>query len=236
MIYIQSNTEKTLPHHGDAASALYGAIDSGLDFKLIKFEDIPKFKNLIKSNLFVGSTEFMIKVFLASNIMPKRPPNSNREHEETTLGEVRARVEDGEKLFIKPFEIKLFTGLVVDKFWINSCREFPDYTQVMVYEVIHSIYSEWRLYIHNHQLIDAKNYSGNFKISPSESNYEEIEKIINSNKATFPCAYVMDIGLIDNGCFFIVEYNDFWAIGNYGIPNDLYLRMLKDRYFEIIRS
>jgi hypothetical protein len=27
-----------------------------------------------------------------------------------------------------------------------------------------------------------------------------------------------------------------WAIGNYGIPNDLYLRLLRDRYFEIIRS
>ena len=28
--------------------------------------------------------------------------------------------------------------------------------------------------------------------------------------------------------------NDMWAIGNYGIPNDIYLRALKDRYFQIV--
>lgn len=25
------------------------------------------------------------------------------------------------------------------------------------------------------------------------------------------------------------------SIGNYGMPNDLYLRLLKDRYFEIVK-
>jgi len=27
-----------------------------------------------------------------------------------------------------------------------------------------------------------------------------------------------------------------WAIGNYGIPNDLYVRILKERYFDIMRN
>ena len=27
-----------------------------------------------------------------------------------------------------------------------------------------------------------------------------------------------------------------WAIGNYGVSNDLYVRMLKDRYFDIIKN
>jgi hypothetical protein len=34
----------------------------------------------------------------------------------------------------------------------------------------------------------------------------------------------------------IIEFNDMYAIGNYGVPNDLYVRMLRTRYFEIIRS
>jgi hypothetical protein len=34
----------------------------------------------------------------------------------------------------------------------------------------------------------------------------------------------------------IIEYNDMWAIGNYGMPNDLYLQLLKDRYFEIVKK
>lgn len=41
MIYIQSNSEKNLPHHFDAACAMYGAIESGHDFKTISNKTIP---------------------------------------------------------------------------------------------------------------------------------------------------------------------------------------------------
>lgn len=40
--------------------------------------------------------------------------NSNRESELITLGEAHERVSKGETLFIKPTELKLFTGLVLD--------------------------------------------------------------------------------------------------------------------------
>jgi hypothetical protein len=51
----------------------------------------------------------------------------------------------------------------------------------------------------------------------------------------------MDVGVADltgmNALYtFIVEFNDMYAIGNYGMPNDLYLRLLRERYFEIMRS
>lgn len=65
MIYIQSNSEKNLPHHFDAACAMYGAIESGCDFKLVSYEEVKsgKFDSLIRSRLFVGSVEFMNEVF-----------------------------------------------------------------------------------------------------------------------------------------------------------------------------
>lgn len=31
----------------------------------------------------------------------------------------------------------------------------------------------------------------------------------------------------------MVEFNDMWAIGNYGMANDLYFALLKDRWTEI---
>lgn len=235
MIYIQSNSERTLPHHADAASALYGAIDSCLDYKLISFEDIPKFKNLIKTNLFVGSTEFMREVFKQVNKDPRLPLNSDRPHIEQTLGEVRERILNGEELFIKPKQLKLFTGLVLTPQWINSVKEFPDDTEVLVYNTIKNITSEWRLYIHHHKIIDSKNYSGNFKDQPS---YIFAEEIVNTYKSKMPCAYTMDVGKSVEFRYhsFVVEFNDMWAIGNYGLSNDIYLRMLRDRYFEIMKS
>jgi len=254
MIYIQSNDAQTLPHHGDAASALYGAMDLGLDYKLISYNNIkwddnvefygggkgPEFKinsQILKTNIFIGSTEFMQAVWKVAGKNPKLPMNSNREHVDLTLEQVRKDIEKGIVWFVKPYQNKLFSGLVVDKYSISSLREFKDDLHVMGYKPLPPILAEWRIYIHNNKIVDIKNYSGNFKLEP---NWTYIESELKKQNALhyFPCAYTMDIGkygsLIDH--WTIIEFNDFWAIGNYGIPNDLYVRMLRDRYFEIIRN
>lgn len=240
MVYIQSNKEKTLPHHFDCACALYGAIDSAMDYKLVTFEEVEsgKFDLLIKNNLFVGSVEFMREVFkrIGKNDV-RLPMNSDRPHEVITLQEAHNRVGKGEKLFIKPVEIKLFTGLVLDGMQYSCLKGLPDDTKVMAYEPFkHKISSEWRVYVHNHAMIDSRNYSGDFTDKPD---YFKTANIISKNKKLkFPVSYTIDIGILqdsnEEGENVVIEYNDMWAIGNYGMPNDLYLQLLKDRYFEIV--
>jgi hypothetical protein len=236
MIYIQSNKERTFTHHFDCACALYGAIDNVLDYRLTSFEEVAsgKFDLLIRSKLFVGSTEFMTEVFKRVGLTDVRlPRNSNRESEIITLGEAHQRVANGEKLFIKPVAIKLFTGLILDGMQYSSLEKLPEDTKVMAYEVFpHTLVSEWRIYVHRHNIIDSRNYSGDFTLSPD---YEYVESVIRENKKDFPCAYTIDIGVMRTAENVVVEFNDMWAIGNYGMPNDLYLRALKDRYFEIMR-
>ena len=117
MIYLQSNKEKTRPHHFDVACAMYGAIDNAQDYKFITFEELQSgiFDNLIKSNLFVGSVEFMREVFSKIGLNDVRVPrNSNRQHKVLKLGDVKKMTKQGHKMFIKPFQIKLFTGFVID--------------------------------------------------------------------------------------------------------------------------
>jgi hypothetical protein len=63
---------------------------------------------------------------------------------------------------------------------------------------------------------------------------EYLESVIDSNK-NFPISYTIDIGVLDNGENVVIEYNDMWAIGNYGIDNYEYFSLLKSRYFEIVR-
>ncbi len=238
MIYIQSNKEKTLPHHFDCACALYGAMDSAMDYRLVTFEEVQsgKFDLLIKNNLFVGSVEFMREVFnRIGKIDVRLPKNSNRDSKIITLAEAHEIVSKGEKLFVKPLEIKLFTGLVLDGASYSCLKGLPDDTKVLAYEPFRqNIVSEWRVYVHNHEAIDARHYSGNFSISPSTYDYSLISTIIRLNKKDFPIAYTIDIGLFTSTNFEIIEYNDMWAIGQYGMPNDLYLRLLKDRYFQIV--
>lgn len=236
MIYIQSDTERLRAHHFDAVSAQFGAIESGLDFRLTSFEEVQsgKFNQLIKSNLFVGSVEFMKEVF--SKIGKEGiglPRNSNRDCRVMTLSDAK-EIAKTKTIFIKPLDIKLFTGFVLDQMIHTSISDVPDWTRVMVYDVFRSrIKSEFRCYIHRDRVVDIRNYSGDFFCSP---NKEYLESVIRENRGEFPVAYTIDIGVLESGENVVIEYNDMWAIGNYGMPNDLYLQLLTDRYFQIIRG
>lgn len=237
MIYIQKREDfGILPHHFDCATAMYGAIESGQEFRLISYEDLEKgrYDNLIRDNLFVGSVEFMKKVFERIHITGVRvPKNSNRESKLITLKEAKEKASKGEFLFIKPLDIKLFTGFVLDG-CIHSClNDIPEDYEVLSYEPFGSpIESEWRLYIRNGKIEDSRHYSGDFKISP---NYSYAKSVIEEN-VDFPVCYTIDIGILENGANVVVEFNDMWAIGNYGMDNYIYLRMLKERYFEIVKK
>lgn len=236
MIYIQSNSEG-LPHHFDAACALYGAKDLDIPYKLITFEELQfgKFDNLIKTRCFVGSVEFMREVFNRVNIKnPRVSLNSDRIHYDKTIKEIREDVSNGLTWFVKPYDIKLFTGLVVDIWTISCLKDLPEDLIVMTYDVFPSkIESEWRCYIHNNKVVDIRNYSGDIYVFPNTS---YLNNIVNKYKDIFPTAYTIDVGILQNGDNVVIEFNDMWAIGNYGIPNDLYVRMLRDRYFEIIKT
>ncbi len=239
MIYIQSNKEKTLPHHFDVACAMYGAIDRGLDYRLTSFEEVEigKFDLLIRKHVFVGSVEFMTEVFKRIGKSPRVPINSDRESETMLLLDAKERIRNGEELFIKPKQIKLFTGCVFDRWFLNTLDPYPDDTEVLVYEPFkYPILSEWRLYVHNGKVVDARNYSGDFRVIPD---WDLVETRIKGFK-DFPISYTADIAVLETPDGFqhneIIEFNDMWAIGNYGMDNSLYLRMLRDRYYEITRE
>lgn len=234
MIYIQSDIERKLPHHFDCACGLYGALDHGQDIRLTTFEEVHsgKFDNLIKSNVFIGSVEFMKEVFSRigkTNI--RVPENSNRDFKSMTLGDAKI-LSKSKSIFIKPFDIKLFTGFVLDQMVYSSIADVSEDTMVMVYDVFSSpIKSEWRCYIRRDKVVDIRNYSGDMFTTPSES---YLESVISSN-SLFPTAYTIDIGILENGDNVVIEYNDMWAIGNYGIDNYEYFSLLKSRYFEIVK-
>lgn len=237
MVYLQADNDRTRPHHFDVACALFGAIEACKDYRLTTFEEVQsgKFNLMIKNNLFIGSVEFMREVFSKIGKYDIRVPmNSNREHKVITLGEAIDIAKSGQKIFVKPFEIKLFTGMVLGEMGQFNVGDVPNDTLVMSYDVFPSpIRSEFRCYIHEGRVVDIKNYSGDLYCVPDKT---YLEDIIKQNRDIFPVAYTIDIGVLESGENVVVEYNDMWAIGNYGIPNYDYFRLLNQRYFEIVRS
>ena len=162
MIYIQKN-EHNIPHHFDCACAMYGAIELGIDYKLVSFEEVQKGKwdNLIKSNLFVGSVEFMTEVFNRIGIVqPKLPLNNLRPFEETKLKDFDYKY----PVFIKPKSIKAFTGFVVDEYSKSMLNTLYSDLDIIIQDVI-DIESEWRCYIFRNKIVDIRHYSGKIDVN-----------------------------------------------------------------------
>lgn len=234
MIFIQSDIRGEIPVNFDSACAMYGAIENEQKYELIDINDVRFNTDVFKTNLAIGTVEFMQKVFKSLGISEvKLPKNSNRKSEIMTLEEALCLVSKNESRFIKPVQTKLFDGFVLDKCKYSCLKGIPLETKIYAYQPFEEeIDTEWRIYVHNHKIVGAGNYSGCFQLLP---NFTKTEMVINENKTTFPIAYTIDVAVLRSGKFVVIEFNDMWAIGNYGLDNGVYLKMLKDRYFEIVR-
>ena len=235
MIYIQSDSERKLPHNFDAACVLYGAIENAEDVRLTSIDEIlsGKFDSLIRNRLMAGSVDFMQAVFNRAGIIVPSIHTLNQNYTETSLSEVRSKIQSGEEWFIKPLSAKLFTGMVFNATTISQLKASADDMKVLISKPFESrILNEVRCYVHNNVIVDARNYAGDFRIT---HDWSWADRMVKDMKDA-PIAYTMDIAAFENGENTIVEFNDMWAIGNYGIDNSTYFQLLKARYFEIMAA
>ena len=233
MVYIHADDERRLPHNADAACALYGALDSGMDIRLTSLAEVAsgKFDRLLRGHLFAGSVDFMTGVFRRAGKQVVSLSNPFRPMQATSLAAARAEVGAGRRLFIKPVQTKLFTGMVFGPEEIGQLGRFDGATPVTTAMPFgRPIVSETRCYVHHDQIVDARNYAGDFRILPD---FKQAEIWVQEN-AGAPAAYTLDIAVLDDGANEVVELNDMWAIGNYGMDNSLYYKLLHDRYFELM--
>ena len=240
MIHIQVN------HSSDFPPTLVEGADIAyyLEFKGITYISLVGLKmgfewrlhDVFKNDLFIGNVEFM-KIIFEGLGLPKEKWTCPRNNESPFEIKRLRDVINQKGIFIKPVEIKLFTGLVLDGCNYPHLNELPQDTEVYVYDAWDQtkIQSEWRGYIHNGKLDDIRNYSGNPLIFPK---LDSIQKQIEKNKKdNFPKTYTIDVAIMEGEENpRIIEYNDMWAIGNYGVPMNFYIKYLESRYFEIVKG
>jgi hypothetical protein len=141
--------------------------------------------------------------------------------------------------FIKPAEgIKLFTGsLIENEKQLEILEHFmatsplTDDTKVYISDPMEFV-SEYRCFVRDGEFMGMKHYAGDFKIFP---NVMHVDSIIKTYKNP-PISYTIDIGVTEGGFTQIVEINDFWAIGSYGLDGDTYVNMIIRRFNEIVRN
>lgn len=135
--------------------------------------------------------------------------------------------------FVKPLEeAKLFTGFVA-----KSNRDFGLYPELkgfngklMCSEPINNILSEWRCFVLKGKVLNCSNYSGDPLIFPDK---RKIEFLINKFFDA-PSGYSLDVCVTDKETQ-LIEVNDGWSLGSYGCDSNDYFKLLKARWFEIVR-
>lgn len=217
-------------------AAYKGFKDKG--FKVVDFEEIEEVP-ANKQSLVVACIEETIKFFERLKVEVPDPLNipysikdfAKRKIEIKTLGEFKKETEL--PIFVKPYsKLKEIPAGVITK---KSSREllfqgFNEETLVMTSNVIEMV-TEYRCFVLKGELVGVKYYIGDF------------EKFIDCNivkdaikqYTDAPIAYTIDFALTDKNETVLIECNDAWAIGNYGLDGSVYSKMLYERWVEMIK-
>lgn len=240
-VYVQ--TKNGLAINADIQNAIDGFEYLGYEVKCISLEEIMSGMRdfAARNSPFVCSIDGMRKIL--SNIgktpdpidFPNEIVNVNlvgRVILKMPLNKAMAKFKtNGEPLFVKPVATKLFDGILLTKEEdLNYFSALSINPEVYVSEKI-DILSEYRIYVHHGKMIHSCCYEGDFRLTPD---YSYIDKMISVYKSA-PVAYTIDVAILDDGRNVLMECNDFWAIGSYGLKSWDYAQMLADRYEEIIK-
>lgn len=132
-------------------------------------------------------------------------------------------------VFVKPVEDKQFTGVVV-----NSPKDligagiYGQNQSVLCSEVV-SFVSECRCFVRYGKILDVRHYRGDWRVRPDPS---VIEKAVHDFTSS-PAGYAIDFGLTDKGSTLLIEVNDGYALGCYGLFYLDYAKLLSARWAEL---
>jgi len=132
-------------------------------------------------------------------------------------------------VFIKPVEEKAATGLVIETIADLENYEIKD-SEAEVYcsEVVNFV-SEWRCFLLYRQIVGIKYYYGDPDIDV------DTDVILAAVKqySNIPAGCALDFGVTDDGRTLLIEMNDGYSLGVYGLKDVLYARLLSARWAEL---
>jgi ATP-grasp domain, R2K clade family 2 len=169
-----------------------------------------------------------------SSIPPQLSHFADRKISTATLGEVRLGVNDGQSIFIKPLpkDRKLFPGTVLKEFRdLISTRHLPD-EQIVVTSEIVEFRSEYRVFVLDGEILGICYYKGDIRLFPD---VKVIDQAVDAYTLA-PAAYAIDFGIIADGRTLLVETNEAYSLGCYGLSELRYSSLIERRWQELIAS
>ncbi|MFN0077864.1 MAG: ATP-grasp domain-containing protein [Prosthecobacter sp.] len=165
------------------------------------------------------------------SIPPVLQPFAGRKTWLSTMQAARAAVQDGSMIFVKPVpkDRKLFVGTVFRSFrdTISTAHVPSDYP-VICSDVVDFV-SEFRAFVLDGEILDLRHYKGDFRRYPDMT-------VVDSAVAAYstaPKAFGIDFGVTSEGRTLLVETNEAYSLGCYGLAALLYSTLLERRWSEL---
>lgn len=145
--------------------------------------------------------------------------------------------------FMKSVGLKEFIPTIISNRNVldyQDLSKIDDNCHIQLFPVIKNIESEWRVYVIDNEIVKVCNYLGNSFYNDVFHFKSYIFGIICMFQFCFPDrkTYSLDIaeyvGEKEEYNYELIEYNDFWSLGNYGLSPKEYALGLLRRWKEII--
>ncbi|MDD6395451.1 MAG: ATP-grasp domain-containing protein [Firmicutes bacterium] len=135
-------------------------------------------------------------------------------------------------VFVKPVEDKKFTGVVVrSPKDLIGCGSWYDNADVLCSEVV-DFAAEWRCFVRYGRILDIRRYKGNWRL---HFDPHVVESAV-SDYVSAPAGYAIDFGLTSEGKTILLEVNDGYALGHYGLFYIDYAKLLSARWAELTNT
>ena len=157
---------------------------------------------------------------------------AGREFGLSTLGAIRQRtLDEAPPIFIKPRAGggKLFEGQVVRAFGdLLPTVHLPDEAPIWWSDVV-DFRGEFRGFVCNGELVGFRHYAGDFRLPVD---FGPVETAIRS-WSELPRGCSLDWGTTGDGRTLLIEVNDGYSLGSYGLMPTLYANLLASRWREV---
>jgi hypothetical protein len=230
-------------HEGEFANintltAYLGFREKGYEVRFFEHPKIP-FGDIHLDTPVVGGIRAVVAALSHLGIVvPELPsipdalrPFAGRSTWTSTMQEARDLVSSGRSIFVKPVpgDRKLFGGIVFREFRdMIGTAHVPSDAPVICSDVVEFV-SEYRAFVLDSKILGLRHYKGEFRVFPDPA-------VIDAAVAAYhpsPRAYGIDFGVTAEGKTLLVETNEAYSLGCYGLTPLLYTTFLERRWAEL---
>ncbi|WP_347493472.1 ATP-grasp domain-containing protein [Ruminococcus sp. HUN007] len=236
-----------IPHSPNMACAMYGFRELGAE--IVPYHTIDEIYDKVeKEDIVLDYIDQCKEIFNKFGVEPYVPdyPETMKKYlgRKIWTDTIEAISVDESKWsagwFVKPKKSKVFTGKIIKSIYdLTGCGNQNENYEVICSEPL-DIEAEWRCFILYDRLLDVRPY-GLILDSNRESYYYHYDAtVLKEIMETFkswenrPVACSMDICVTKDNRTLLVEFNDAYSLGNYGLNHVHYAKLISARWSQLL--